>query len=226
MSANLKKIEKLKLAIGQPYADTLEGVLAVGGPMTAELLSFSYEHGVFPWPHEGYPLLWFCPDERGVIDFEDLHLSRSFKKWLKKNEAVFNITHDKSFKEVVRACRTVSRLGQKGTWINNEIEKNYLELFKMGQAFSVEIWRGESLVGGVYGVKSKLYFSCESMFHTESNTSKLALYSLIQHLSSQGVKWIDIQMVTSVCESFGGKLIDKNEFLQRIQMKRIRPYSF
>ncbi len=199
-----------------PYAPTVEDVVAVGGSLDADILMYSYAHGIFPWPHEGYPLLWFAPEERGVIDFDQIHIPRSLKKWIRQNERVFEIKFNTQFKEVVRHCRMQKRKGQNGTWINNEIEKAYFELFQNGNAFSCEVFRQENLVGGVYGVKSSRYYSCESMFHLEDNTSKLALVKLVESLSIQGQKWMDIQMVTTVCESLGGYLISKEEFLERI----------
>ncbi len=211
---------ELKRIFSDPYAETLEGVLAAGGRMSPELLVSAYDHGVFPWPHEGYPLLWFCPDERGVIDFSELHLPRSFQKWLRKYRADFRITMNQKFAEVMRNCKTQKRQGQKGSWINAEVQRNYQLLHQTGHAFSLEVMRGDALVGGIYGVQSKKYFSCESMFHLEDNVSKLALFELIQHLCGAGHSWVDIQMVTEVCGSFGGKLIPKGEFLTRIGVSK------
>lgn len=216
MSARDDLTNELKEIFSDPHVETLEGVIAAGGKLNPELLIFAYGHGVFPWPHEGYPLLWFCPDERGVIDFAELHLPRSFQKWLRKNRSQYTITFNKRFPEVIKKCKYQKRQGQKGTWITKEIEKNYTELFSRGCAFSLEVMREEDLIAGIYGVRSEKYYSCESMFHTESNASKLALFELINYLKSVGHQWMDIQMVTSVCESFGGKLITKKEFLKRI----------
>jgi leucyl/phenylalanyl-tRNA--protein transferase len=216
MSAKNDVVEELKQIFSNPRLATIEGVLVAGGYMTPELLIHSYDHGVFPWPHEGYPLLWFCPDERGVLDFEDLHLSKSFQKWLKKNRARYEITINQNFSDVLRECKTQKRRGQKGTWINQEIEENYNQLHQLGHAFSLEVKRDGALVGGIYGVQSQKYYSCESMFHQEDNVSKLAFYELVLFLKSHGHTWMDIQMVTSVCESFGGKLISKDQFLKRI----------
>ncbi|MEQ1722533.1 MAG: leucyl/phenylalanyl-tRNA--protein transferase [Pseudobdellovibrio sp.] len=216
MSAANDEIKELKEIFSNPRLETMEGVLVAGGHMTPELLIHSYDHGVFPWPHEGYPLLWFCPDERGVLDFKDLHLPKSFQKWLKKNRANYEITMNQNFSQVLRECKTQKRAGQKGTWINKEIENNYTKLHKMGHAFSLEVKREGKLVGGIYGVQSQKYYSCESMFHKEDNVSKLAFYELVLFLKSKGHSWMDIQMVTSVCESFGGKLISKDQFLKRL----------
>ena len=211
-AAQNELLETLK----NPRAKTIEGVIAIGGGFSSQVLVQAYNHGIFPWPHEGYPLLWFCPDERGVIDFADLHLSKSFQKWLKKNRSFFTITMNQKFSEVIKNCKEQKRKSQNGTWITKDIENSYIELHQQGVALSLEVMRGDILVGGIYGVLSNKYFSCESMFHKEDNTSKLALFALIQHLQSLGYSWIDIQMVSSVCERVGGKLISKNDFLRRI----------
>lgn len=211
---------ELKKIFRDPDKETMDGVLVVGGRLTVDLLVCAYENGVFPWPHEGYPMLWFCPDDRGVINFDELHIPRSFQKWLRKNEARYVISMNSRFSEVLAGCKSQVRKGQQGTWITPEIEKVYNELFQSGHAFSLEVQRDGNLVGGIYGVQSPQYFSCESMFHSEDNVSKLALLSLIRKLKESGVSWLDIQMVTSVCESFGGKYISKNNFLQRINQKK------
>lgn len=209
-------VEELKFIFSDPRAETMEGVLVAGGHMTPELLIHAYDNGIFPWPHEGYPLLWFCPDERGVLDFETMHVPKSFKKWYRQHRDEYRVTMNSKFAEVMHECKTQKRKGQKGSWINKEIEANYLKLHQIGHAFSLEVNRGDELVGGIYGVHSKKYYSCESMFHKEDNVSKLALCELTFFLQYHGHKWMDIQMVTPVCESFGGKLISKDEFLTRI----------
>lgn len=209
---------KLYELFSQPRHPTVEDIIAVGGVLDAAILRHAYQHGIFPWPHEGYPLLWFAPEKRGVIDFERLHIPRSLLKWMRKNSGVYEVRHDSNFEEVLRCCRQQIRKGQDGTWINDEIEQAYSELFKEGGAFSLEIYKKEELVGGIYGVRSAKYISCESMFHLEENTSKLAFLKLVEKLQSEGQSWMDIQMVTSVCESFGGRLITKDQFLKRIEL--------
>lgn len=201
-----------------PHEATIEGIIAVGGKLSVETLIQSYSLGIFPWPHPGYPLLWFCPDERGVLDFKDLHLPKSFKKWLKKNKYNYEITINKNFLQVIKECRLQKRAGQSGTWITREMEKIYTELHSAGYAVSLEVWNKSTkqLAGGIYAVQSEKYFSCESMFFHESNCSKLALVSFVEHLVSLGHTWMDIQMVSDVSGQFGGKLIDKTSFLERI----------
>lgn len=200
-----------------PRLDTIEGVVAVDIPLTIENIIDAYQNGIFPWPHTGYPMLWFCPDERGVIDFKDLKPPKSFMKWYRKNRSEFKITWNQNFSEVIKQCKLQVRPGQDGTWITSQIEKTYNQLHKMGHAQSLEVWQGDQLVGGIYGLQSQKYFSSESMFFKVSNASKLALYELILHLKNQGQDWMDIQMVTEVSGSFGGKLISKFDFLDRIE---------
>lgn len=208
--------QELFAIFSNPHHPTLDGVIAVGGRLKVDILQHAYAHGVFPWPHEGYPLLWFAPDERGVLFFNELHLPRSFQKWLKKNKTTYQIKINHQFSEVVRQCRLQKRQGQKGSWITPQIEKAYTALHQEKGAMSLEVYENEILVGGIYGVLSAKYFSCESMFHLRDNVSKLALYELILFLQKQGFAWVDIQMVTDVSGQFGGRLIAKKKFLEMI----------
>jgi len=202
-----------------PRNETLEGIVAVGEKVTVDNLVEAYNKGIFPWPHHGYPMLWFCPDERGVIDFKDVHPPKSFMKWYRKHRAGFDISMNQNFSDVIHNCKMQKRPGQDGTWITSQMEKTYCELFQKGHAQSLEVWKDGTLVGGIYGVQAKKYFSCESMFYKVSNASKLALFELILHLKNEGQTWMDIQMVTDVSGSFGGKLISKDEFLDRLESK-------
>lgn len=202
-------------------ADIVDGVIAVGGDLDGPNLKLSYSMGIFPWPHEGYPLLWFCPDERGILQFSDLHISASLKKWIRKNESVISsakitVTINQNFLAVITECKKQKRAGQKGSWITKPIMKAYTELFEMGNVISVECWQNEELISGIYGVKTKNYFSCESMFFKKSNASKYAFVKLVEHLKNLGFSWMDLQMVTDVSESFGGKYISRDEFLDLI----------
>ncbi len=197
--------------------ETIEDIILVGGVMTVDNLVESYRLGIFPWPHEGCPLLWFSPEERGILDFKDLHISSSLKKWIKKNESLITVTINQNFLEVIKECRKQKRPGQHGSWINGAIEKNYLELQKQGGALSLECWQNGEMISGIYGVKSKKYFSCESMFFKRPNASKFAFVKLVQYLQSVGLTWMDLQMVTDVSGSFGAKYISRKMFLKRIR---------
>ncbi len=197
-------------------AEIEDDIIAIGGHLDAENLKKSYAMGIFPWPHEGYPLLWFCPDKRGVLDFKDLHIPRSLEKWIKKNQSEIEITINKKFNDVMKECQKQKRKGQKGSWINKEMITAYSELQKKGGALSLECWIGDELISGIYGVMSKKYFSCESMFFKKPNASKYAFIQLVEYLKKQNMNWMDLQMVTDVSESFGAKYISRKKFLDRI----------
>ncbi len=198
--------------IHQTYED---GLLAVGGTLDVATLFEAYKRGIFPWPQVGYPMLWFSPEKRGVIDFSDLHIPRSLEKLQKKKEYVFTI--NQNFEQVIEACQTQPRKNQHGTWIVPELKTAYLKFHQAGYAHSVECWKGSTLVGGIYGVFVEGVFSGESMFHLLPNVSKLAFLYLMQHLQNRGLDWMDIQMVTPVTENLGGKYILREEFLKRVQ---------
>ena len=201
-------------------ADIIDDVIAVGGDIDGPNLKESYRLGIFPWPHEGYPLLWFCPDERGVLFFDDLHVSRSLKKWIKQNESQITVTVNKDFDSVIRECQKQQRPGQKGSWITGDIIRAYTDLFRMGGVISLECWMGGELISGIYGVLSDNYFSCESMFFKKSNASKYAFVKLVEYLKNQHqMNWMDLQMVTDVSESFGGRYILREEFIELIDSK-------
>jgi leucyl/phenylalanyl-tRNA--protein transferase len=191
-----------------------DGLIAYGGDFSVELLREAYSKGIFPWPQEDMPILWFSPDPRGVLDFSDFHVSTSLKKWARTHEQ-WSYTFNQNFSQVMEQCRLQKRPGQNGTWILPEMEKAYLELFQRGEALSLEVWEEQQLIGGIYGVLIDGIFSGESMFHLKKNASKMALWKLVEELKSRGHQWMDIQMVTPVLAGFGGKLISRNEFLTR-----------
>lgn len=203
-----------------PRVSTPEGLVAIGGDLNPETLITAYRQGLFPWPQENLPLLWFSPDPRGVLDFQELHIPRSLQKWIRK-QGHLRWTINQGFPQVIRECQQQTRKSQTGTWILPEMEVGYIRLFDRGHILSLECWEGESLVGGIYGVlysskKGSLTFSGESMFHKKTNVSKLCLIKMVEYLKSQGLHWMDIQMVTEVTELLGGKYISREEFLERI----------
>jgi len=194
---------------------TEDGLVAIGGDFEIDTIQEAYRNGIFPWPISvELPLAWFSPDPRGILDFKELHVSHSFEKFLRKNP--FKVTFNTAFSQVIKACARMPRKGQRDTWITPDIIKGYERLFNYGEAYSAETWLGDQLVGGVYGVVMGEFVSGESMFKTEDNASKVALYSLIKHLEAKGIKCLDTQMVTPVVEQFGGKYIPRKEFISRI----------
>ncbi len=189
-------------------------VIALGDDLSPELLLDAYEHGIFPWPTEGIPLPWFSPRRRAILDFDNLHLSRSLERTVKR--APFDFTIDKDFGAVIRACAAAPRSGQDGTWIYPEIIEAYTELHRLNRAHSVEAWEMGVLVGGVYGVDAGGVFVGESMFHTRSSASLLALVHLIEHLRVRGSDWIDIQVLTPHMKALGARLVPRSRFLDRL----------
>lgn len=198
-----------------------DGLLCVGGDLRVETLVSAYSLGIFPWPQEGLPLLWFSPERRGILDFADVHWPRRFLQEVKK--LPFQITFNKAFKDVIHGCANVPRSHETGTWILPPIEGAYARFHQAGFAHSVECWRDGRLVGGLYGVFVKGVFSGESMFHLESGASKHCLFALVSKLREHGIEWIDTQMVTPVLETFGGKYISRDEFLLRLNQTQQNP---
>jgi len=195
-----------------PELTTEEGILALGGDLEPESLILAYSQGIFPWPIEGYPLTWFCPPRRAILEFDRLHIPRSLAKAIRQTQ--FRFTLDHAFDQVIRACAATPRPGQPGTWITAEMIEAYCELHRLGHAHSAEVWEGSELVGGVYGVDASGVFAGESMFHQRPNASKFALLHLIEHLAAQGASWIDIQTVTPHMEALGAREIPRRKFLR------------
>jgi leucyl/phenylalanyl-tRNA--protein transferase len=203
-----------------PREATPEGIVAVGGRPAPELLAEAYARGIFPWPVEGYPLLWFSPPERGLLFFEELHVPRSLARERRRTRLAFTI--DCAFERVIRACRSVVREHEAGTWITPEMVRGYCEFHRAGRAHSVEAWEGDELVGGLYGVDAGGAFAGESMFRLRPNASKLALLHLIEHLRARGLEWLDIQVMTPHMEALGARLVPREEFLSLLADARRR----
>ncbi len=193
-----------------------DGLLAQGGLFELDLLCDAYSHGIFPWPYaEGEPILWFAPPQRGVLFFDELHLPRRFKGWLKNHP--YQITFNQAFSDVMKACAQARRKDQQGTWITPAMIRGYEHLFKKGYGQSCEIWDGDNLIAGLYGVFINGVFSGESMFTTQNNGSKLALIAMIEYLKKQGLTWIDTQMTTPVIAQFGGREIMRDEYMKLLK---------
>ena len=198
-----------------------EGVVAWGGDLHPLSLIRAYSLGIFPWPHEGSPLLWFAPDPRAVLDYTDLHVPESLQKARRKSTLTF--TTDKAFREVITSCQRVVRKGQESTWITRDLHRSYTKLHEMGGAHSVEAWDENGvLVGGLYGVTAGGYFAGESMFHTVSNASKFCVLYLMEHLHARGLEWIDIEMMTPHFALLGAKEIARTEYEVRIKSEQQR----
>lgn len=194
------------------------GLLAIGGGLNVETLKLAYESGIFPWPcSEEDPILWFAPPKRAILEFDNLHIPRRLEKELKKSD--FQLRIDTCFEQVIKACaQSPHRKGQTGTWITPQMTEAYLVFHYAGYAHSFETFNREGkLVGGLYGVWIENFFAGESMFYRESNASKFALLQTVMHLQSQGITWMDIQMLTPLLKSFGAREIGRDEFMRKLQ---------
>ena len=190
------------------------GLLAVGGDLSSGRLLEAYRLGIFPWYSDNEPILWWSPDPRLILDLGDFKISRSLRKTLKKQ--TFRVSFDQAFGDVVGACATVTREGQPGTWITDEMREAYARLHKLGYAHSVETWFEGELAGGLYGVSLGKAFFGESMFHQRTDASKVALAALVERLKSWNFHFIDAQMTTEHMLRLGAKELPRRVFLKRL----------
>ena len=191
-----------------------EGLLAFGGDLSVKRLMHAYRSGIFPWFDDYQPILWWSPDPRMIMFLDDFKVSKSLEKIIHKNK--FTITYNTCFREVIRNCSQIKREGQQGTWITSQMQEAYLQLHELGLATSVEIWLGDELVGGLYGIdlKDKKVFCGESMFSYVSDASKVAFYYLVAQLKVKNYQLIDCQMYTPHLERLGAVEIPREKFLK------------
>lgn len=208
-----------ELVFPDPQKAGEDGLLCVGGDLRVDTLVSAYSQGIFPWPQEGLPLLWFSPVRRGILDFADVHWPRRFLQEMRAHP--MKVTFNKAFADVIHECAVVPRSHESGTWIMPPIEGAYKRFHAAGYAHSVECWDDGRLVGGLYGVFVGGVFAGESMFHHVSGASKRCLYALVGRLRANGIGWMDTQMVTPVLESFGGKYISRDDFLSRLENAKL-----
>ena len=189
-----------------------EGILAVGGDLSTERLLLAYKSGIFPWFNPNEPILWWAPNLRMVLFFEELTVSKSMRSIL--NRGLFEVTFNQDFRGVITNCRSVKREGQMGTWISDEMIEAYCKLNEMGVAKSVEVWQNGELVGGLYGVDLGTIFCGESMFSKVSNASKVAFIALAKQLKKENYKIVDCQVYNEHLESLGCREIQREEFMK------------
>jgi len=204
----------LSVALTEP-----NGLIAIGGDLSAARLLKAYQQGIFPWFSEGEPVMWWSPNPRMVLFPNELKVSSSLKKTLRKQP--FKLRFNTSFREVISACSSTPRLDKNnhsaGTWISNEMINAYCELNRLGYAICMESWLNNQLVGGCYGIKIGRMFYGESMFHHVTDASKVAFVHLVSYLQTQGVGLIDCQMKTPLLASFGGREIERDLFTQDLK---------
>ncbi len=197
------------------------GLLAIGGDLSVPRLLKAYSSGIFPWYNDDEPILWWSPDPRLVLFPEELHVSRSLAKVIRKN--LYDITVDMAFRDVITNCRMVHAETKSGTWLVDEMVDAYLRLHEQGYAHSVEAWKDGSLAGGLYGVALGKCFFGESMFSVAENSSKVAFAVFTKWLLENGFDIIDCQVATRHLSSFGAREIKRTEFLERLSEAIAKP---
>lgn len=206
------------LSFPNPRLANSEGLLAIGGDLSIPRLLLAYSSGIFPWYNEGEPICWYSPQPRMVLFPDNLKVSKTMRQVLERKH--FEIRVDTSFEAVMRACGSVSRPGQDGTWITDAMLNAYTALHAEGYAHSVEAWQEGELVGGLYGISIGKCFFGESMFAKVSNASKAAFISLVQDLKARGYWLIDCQVYTSHLASLGAELIQRRFFLEYMERNK------
>ncbi|NGX82754.1 leucyl/phenylalanyl-tRNA--protein transferase [Aequorivita sp. KMM 9714] len=198
---------------------TLDGLLAIGGDLSIERLLLAYNSGIFPWYEDGQPVLWWSPNPRMVLMPNKFKVSKSLRKTIRDKK--FTITFNEDFKSVISYCASVPRKGQNGTWITKEMQQAYIALHNAGHAVSVEVWEGDKLVGGLYGIDlpNKKVFCGESMFSLVSDASKVAFYHLSEFVKAKDYKLIDCQIYNEHLESLGAEEIERDDFLKILKSK-------
>ena len=199
------------LEFPDPSRADADGLVAVGGDLSVNRLLAAYRRGIFPWT--AHPVTWWSPDPRGILELDRFHVSRSLERVIRQGR--FTVTKNQAFADVIKNCAAPAP-GRRGVWITEEFIAGYTRLHLQGHAHSVECWRADELVGGIYGVAVGGLFAGESMFHRADNASKVALFHLVQHLRASGFVLFDLQMVTPATRPFGATEISRREYLQRL----------
>ncbi len=198
-----------------------DGLLAIGGELREDWLLLAYQSGIFPWFNEGDPILWWSPDPRFILEPDQVRIHKSMRKTLNDGSYAFSL--DAAFNEVIDRCAEIPREGQNGTWITRHMKEAYKKLHKQGMAHSAEVWFGQQLVGGLYGVSIGGAFFGESMFSQMPNASKFALIKLAQWLNEREFHFIDCQIYSKHLENLGAQPIPRAEFLEMLDVAMDEP---
>ncbi|HSD09543.1 MAG TPA: leucyl/phenylalanyl-tRNA--protein transferase [Candidatus Binatia bacterium] len=194
-----------------PRAALPNGLLAAGGDLEPGTVLAAYRAGIFPWPDPGGRLLWWSPDPRAILPLGGFHESRSLRR--KRRRGEFRVTADQACRDVMAGCAD----RPEGTWITPQMHAAYLKLHELGWVHSIEVWAGEHLVGGIYGIAIGGFFAAESMFHRETDASKVALAELVERLARNGFVLLDVQFVTRHLASLGARAITREDYLARLR---------
>jgi leucyl/phenylalanyl-tRNA---protein transferase len=192
------------------------GLVAFGADLKPSTLVDAYRRGIFPWPHPSVALPWFSPDPRAILPLDGMRVSRSLRQTMRRCGWVTTV--DVAFDAVVAAC--ADRPSGEGTWIDRDMGLAYGRLGRLGWAHSVEVWDGDELVGGLYGLAVGGCFTGESMFRRASDASKVALADLVDRWREAGGAFIDVQLPTEHLASLGAVEVSRNEYLARLAAVR------
>jgi len=204
-----------KISFPPPYLASKEGLLAVGGDLSQKRLLLAYRTGIFPWFSDDEPILWWSPDPRLVLYPEEVRVSKTLKKIIKKK--MFHVTMDSAFVQVINQCAKIRLQNNQGTWVVKEMIDAYCKLHESGFAHSVEAWYQGELAGGLYGVSLGRCFFGESMFTRVSNASNVVLVKLVEHLNALSFDMIDCQLTTEHLLRFGAREIPRVSFLKQLE---------
>jgi len=188
------------------------GLVAIGGDLRPERLILAYRSGVFPWYAEGEPICWWSPDPRAIFELDGMHVSRRLARTLRSGR--FRVGFNEDFGGVIRGC---AEGRDEGTWITPEMIEAYEALQRLGHAHSVEVWEGEALAGGLYGVAIGGLFAGESMFSRRRDASKIALVHVVDRLRARGFSLFDIQLLSSHTARLGAVEIPRKTYLVRLR---------
>ncbi|MGA0231566.1 MAG: leucyl/phenylalanyl-tRNA--protein transferase [Saprospiraceae bacterium] len=206
-----------------PLLADSHGLLAFSESLDADTLLSSYQYGIFPWYHEGDPVMWWFTHPRFILYPRKLKISKSLRKFIRDSQ--FIIRFDTAFESVIEQCKSIPRKGQDSTWITQELKSAFIELHDRGYAHSVEVWDNQELVGGLYGLALGKVFFGESMFSKRSNASKMAFVALVAYLIENGFELIDCQQETDHLRQFGAELISAESFLDALRSNIFEPRS-
>lgn len=202
--------------------DALEdpnGLLAFGGDLSSERLLLAYQNGIFPWYGPGEPILWWSPSPRAVFDPKTFQPSKSLKKFQRKHQYQVTINH--ATDQVIDYC--ASTRSKEETWLNEEMRSAYKQLARQGHCHSVEVWKDDTLVGGLYGLAVGQVFCGESMFSLATNASKVALWYFCEHFQRHQGQLIDCQVLNPHLASLGAIELNRQDFSQRLLSFNSKP---
>jgi len=223
MTIYLTELDTTSIEFPSPFdaLDEPNGLLAFGGDLSPMRILNAYSHGIFPWYGPGEPILWWSPAPRAVFNPKTFKPSKSLKKFQRKHN--YRVSINQATDRVIGYCSSLR--SEEETWLNSDMQTAYRELASLGFCHSVEVWQGDELVGGLYGLQRGQVFCGESMFSLKTNASKIALWYFCHHFAQSGGKLIDCQVMNPHLESLGALEVEREEFLSSLQLLKDKPVN-